>query len=143
MADSEELFSLHELTEVVSAATELAERLREIMALLDGVTAALASLATDASAAADRVTTDLAAVVTPRDAALADVTSLQAQVAALEPMVVTQADLDALTASIAVIATAVQGIDTPPPPGGRGGFRGVWYPTPSTPPKRETKCTSH
>ena len=116
MADSEELFSLHELTEVVSESTELAERLREIMALLDGVTAALASLATDASAAADRVTADLTAVATARDAALADVTALQAEVATLQADQVTQADLDSLTAAIAAIVTAVQWIDTAPVP---------------------------
>ena len=116
MLDPEQTaFDVHELNEVVSAATEHAERIKEIMALLDGVTAALASLATDASAAVSRVTTDLAAVVSARDAALADVTSLQTQVAALQPMTVTQADLDALTASIATLATAVQAIDATAP----------------------------
>ena len=117
MLDPEQTaFDVHELNEVVSAAAELAERIKEIMALLDGVTAALASLATDASAASDRVTADLTAVATARDAALADVTSLQAEVATLQADQVTQADLDSLTAAIAAIVTAVQGIDTAPAP---------------------------
>jgi len=87
--------------------SQIFEGVQNVAADLTALTTQLTQDKADADAAAARVSADLAGLRT-------QVTDLQAQIAALSAGTVTQAQIDALTASAQAIDTAVVAIDPAP-----------------------------